>query len=290
MSEESRTTPGPSLEKFEFDLQGHRGCRGLRPENTLPAFEEALRLGVTTLELDVVISRDEHVVVSHDPWFNPVLTTLPDGSPMPEEAALDYKLFEMDYDEISRFDVGLRPHPLFPRQKKMPAVKPRLDEVIAFAESYQAACTSSKVRYNIETKSTVEGDHILHPIPERFVDLLLVVITESGIATRTTIQSFDVRTLRVVNERQSACLTSLLIDEQSGNEIDEQIAELGFRPDIYSPHYRLVSQSLIERARQLDIQVLPWTVNDAGEMKSLLAMGVDGFITDYPDMGKQFLS
>src|SRR5512141_1589187 len=99
----------------DFDKQGHRGCRGLMPENTIPAMLAAIDLGVTTLEMDVVISKDRKVVVSHDPWFSDQLTTTPEGLPLTKNEAEHRLLFDMDYDSISKYDVGLRPHPGFPR-------------------------------------------------------------------------------------------------------------------------------------------------------------------------------
>lgn len=280
------TTQAP---RFSFDLQGHRGARGLFPENTIPAFRKALELGVTTLEMDIVISQDNVVVVSHDPWFNPLLTTLPDGSYPDNDDLLSHRIFQLPYSDIESYDVGLRSHPLFPRQENLAAVKPRLLDVVNFAEEFAATHDRAPVFYNIETKTTPAGDGILHPEPDLVVDLLLNVIDDAQIAHRTTIQSFDVRTLRVAKTRGTASRLSLLVELEDGSDLGTQTDELGFMPQIYSPHFGLVTQALVEQAHSMGMQVLPWTVNDRDDMVRLLSLGVDGLITDYPDIGVELL-
>lgn len=275
--------------RYSFDLQGHRGARGLYPENTIPAFRKALELGVCTLEMDIVISQDEQVVVSHDPWFNPVLTTLPDGSHPDPESFFEYKLFEMSFEKITSFDVGLRPHPGFPDQKKIPATKPALSDVITLAEEYVASSGRSNISYNIETKTRPEGDNIFHPEPGRVVELLLDVIESHGISSRTTIQSFDPRTLRQARRIGTTCRLSLLVELEDGNDLESQTNALGFVPEIYSPHYQLVTQEVVEKAHSMGMTILPWTVNDKAVMKRLLDYGIDGLITDYPDIGIELL-
>ncbi len=136
-------------ETFTFDLQGHRGCRGLMPENTIPAMLKAIDLGVNTLEMDVCITKDSQVIVSHEPFFNHEITTKPDGSFVTEAEEKGLNLYRMDYAEIIRYDVGLKPHPRFTQQQKIAAVKPRLVDLIDAVDAY---CTSKKikpVRFNI---------------------------------------------------------------------------------------------------------------------------------------------
>lgn len=266
-----------------FDLQGHRGCRGLMPENTIPAMLHAMDLGVTTLELDVVISADGKVVVSHEPWMSSEIATKQDGTPVTHAEEKDLNLFRMNYIEIQKFDVGLKPHPRFPEQKKLNAVKPLLTVVIDSVMTYATKKGITAPRWNIETKCLPSGDNIYHPEPSVFVDLLLSVLREKKITSMVTIQSFDIRTLQYLHKIDPSVSVALLIEDNDTRTLNKQLDELGFVPSVYSPHYSLVNNELIQECHRQGIKVIPWTVNDAGKMKQLVKMGVDGFITDYPD-------
>ena len=275
-----------------FDLQGHRGARGLLPENTIRGFEKALALGAVTLEMDVVISEDGQVVVSHDPYFSAAFCSKPGGAPVTEAEERSLRLFAMPYEEIARYDCGRRGHPRFPRQEARPAVKPLLRDVIAAAEAYARRASRPAPFYNIETKSQPAGDGVLHPAPETFVRLVLAVVEEAGVARRTTVQSFDPRTLRVARrlaEEGAAppVRLALLVAEEHSRGLDADLDALGFTPDIYSPDYRLVDAALVEKAHARGVQVVPWTVNEADDMRRLKRLGVDGLITDYPDLAQQ---
>lgn len=272
-----------------FDVQGHRGARGLLPENTLPGFLRALELGVPTLEMDVVISGDSQVVLSHEPWFSGVICSLPSGEPVPAARERDYRLFEMTYEEIARFDCGRRGHPGFPRQTPMPASKPLLREVIAASETYARAHDLPPVQYNIETKAWPEGDGVFHPDPETFTRLLYDVLVETGVKDRAMLQSFDVRTLRAGRRLDPSWRLSLLVAEELDRGLAANLDALGFVPDVYSPDYRLVDAALLEEAHRRGMQVIPWTINTLEEMQRLKALGVDGVITDYPNLGVRLL-
>ena len=284
----------PDSTMHPFDLQGHRGARGLLPENTIPAFERALALGVTTLEMDVVISKDNQVVVSHDPWFSGEICSLPSGAPVPLAEERRFKIYEMTYDEIRPFDCGIRGNPRFPTQQKMRAHKPLLKDVIQFTEHYdreqKKGTTQPPVLYNIETKSNPAGDNILHPEPELFTQLLMDVLEEEGILERTTIQSFDPRTLRIAHQRNPDVSLALLVGNHDRMDLAGHIEHLGFVPRIYSPDYKLVDKKLVDDAHALNMLVLPWTVNTRQDMQKLIDLGVDGLITDYPDVGLALIS
>lgn len=267
-----------------FDVQGHRGARGLLPENTLPAFLKALELGVTTLEMDVVITKDAQVVVSHEPWFSSTICSLPSGEPVPAEAQMSYRIYDMTYEEVARFDCGRRGHPLFPRQEARAAVKPLLRDVLQAAETYAREHGLPPVRYNIETKSRPEGDGSFHPDPETFTRLLYDVLVEAGVLDRTILQSFDVRTLQAGRRIDPAWQLSLLVAREGDRGIEANLATLGFVPDVYSPDYRLVDAALVDEAHRRGMRVIPWTVNTLDAMRQLQSLGVDGLITDYPDL------
>lgn len=273
-----------------LDIQGHRGARGLLPENTIPSFKKALALGVTTLEMDVVITKDSQVVLSHEPWFSGAICSKPSGEAIPHNNEKSYKIFEMTYAEVQSFDCGLRGNPRFPRQEKMAVHKPLLHDVIAFAEAYPRQPGQAAILYNIETKSTPAGDNVFHPDPATFTTLLIDVLAANNILDRATIQSFDPRTLRVAHRVQPDLSLALLVEHHDEYTFAGHIENLGFEPAIYSPHYKLVDASLIEAAHARNIRVIPWTINTLAEMQALVDLGVDGIITDYPDISQQLLS
>ena len=273
-----------------FDLQGHRGARGARPENTWPAFRHALRAGAVTLELDVAVSADRQVVVSHEPWMNPQLCRRPSGAPIPPGEGKQHALFAMDYAEIARYNCGSLRHPGFPQQQPVAAPKPRLADVLREADVLAAALGRPRPFYNIETKTRPAWDGRFHPDPETFTRLLMETIAgagpDSSLTRRAIIQSFDPRTLRVAREAGFDGRLALLIGEEREGELAAHVAALGFAPDVYSPHYRCVDEAMIAQATEQSIQVVPWTVNEPERMRRLKAMGVSGLITDYPRRGR----
>ncbi len=264
-----------------LDIQGHRGCRGLLPENTTPAFLEAIKLGVTTLELDVVISQDQQVVVSHEPFLSHVICRTAEGRAITEEEEKKHNLYQMPYEEIARCDCGSSPHPQFPEQQNFPAYKPLLSDVIDTVEQLVAAQDLPPVVYNIETKSDPKSDNIFHPTPDKFTDLVLSVIQKKGIEDRVIIQSFDVRTLQQVRKKQPSLPLALLIGNT--DSLEKNLAKLGFTPQIYSPHFQLVDQDLIDLAEQKSMSIIPWTVNEPDDIQRMVNLKVDGIISDYPD-------
>lgn len=266
---------------MSFDWQGHRGCRGLMPENTIPAMLHAVDLGVTTLEMDAVITKDSQVILSHDPFFNHAITTKPDGSVVKESEEKSLTIYKMTYNEVSQFDVGMKAYPKFPQQKKIKAAKPRLSDVIDSVEAYTSAKKLPLKFYNIETKSKPASDNIFHPAPAEFVELIMQVIKEKKTEARTIIQSFDVRTLQYLHQNYPDIKTALLVED--AGSVQEQIAKLGFTPNIYSPEYSLVNPLMVKQCKEIGMQIIPWTVNDVRKMKELKELGVDGLITDYPD-------
>ncbi len=269
----------------DFDMEGHRGARGLAPENTLPAMLKGLELGVTTLEMDVHISKDGYVLLSHDPYINRQHELLPTGLEIPAREAKKHVIYQMDYDEIKRYDVGSKFYKKFPEQELQQAYKPLLAEVIDTAQQYIRKNQIPQVFYNIETKSTPQGDGLYHPAPEEFVEKLMAVIQEKKVEPYVIIQSFDVRTLQVLRQRYPTIKTSLLVENL--HSFDKNIADLGFTPEIYSPYYKLVTANLVQKAHDNNIKVIPWTVNSLKGMKQLRKLGVDGIITDYPNLFKE---
>lgn len=267
-----------------FDLQGHRGARGLAPENTLPSFIEAMKYGVITLEMDVVVTKDKKILVSHDPWMNKNFCTDKNGERIKRTAPIKYNIYKMTYDEVKLYDCGSIPHPRFPEQQLQPVHKPLLSELIPQIQAYLKENNLPQVRYNIEIKSVRWGNGIFHPKPKVFAELLVADLKTQGILEYTVIQSFDVRPLQYLHEVYPDIELSFLVENEKG--LEQNLKRLGFIPQIYSPNYKLVDSHLVQSAHEKGMKVIPWTVNTVVEMLELVEMGVDGLITDYPNLGK----
>lgn len=272
------------LEVTNFDKQGHRGCRGLMPENTIPAMLKAIDLGVTTLETDVTITKDKKVVLSHEPFFNHEISSKPDGSPVLLNEEKGLNIYQMTYEQVKKFDVGLRPHPRFTQQQKMAVVKPLLGDMIDSVEQYCINQHKPLPQYNIETKSQPATDDQYHPRPAEFVELLVAVIKEKKITGRVIIQSFDPRTLQYVHTKYPELRTALLIEDFNKKIFALQLQELGFIPSVYSPHFSLVTPLLVKQCKEVGISIIPWTVNDLEKISELKKMGVNGVISDFPNL------
>lgn len=269
-----------TLAQQQLDVQGHRGARGLMPENTIPAMKKGLELGVSTLELDVCISKDKLPVVSHEPYFSATITLTPEGNAIPESEEKSYNLYELNYNAIRKYDVGSKFHPGFPKQQKMTAYKPLLAELIDSVEQYAAKKNMPDPHYNIEIKSSPEGDGVYHPEPEEFVALVMQVVEGKEIQKRVILQSFDPRVLEVINNRYPYMRTAFLVDNLMGLEANLQ--RLSFQPAVYSPYHKLVTQKTVEECHERGLKIIPWTVNSKVRIGKLVRMGVDGIITDYP--------
>ena len=275
-----------SMADRNFDAQGHRGCRGLMPENTIPAMKAALDLGVTTLEMDAVITKDNKVVLSHEPFFNHEISTKPDGIFVTEAEEKTLNIFLMNYEEVKKYDVGMKPHPRFPQQKKISVSKPLLSDLLDSVQNYMSMHKRALPYFNIETKSTPLTDNVYHPGPAKFVESLMSIITEKGIGERVIIQSFDFRTLQYLHEKYPLVKTAMLIEGFDKRGLDNQLKALGFLPSIYSPEYSLVTEELVKSCHDQNIKVIPWTVNDKATIERLKGLGVDGIISDYPNLFK----
>jgi len=260
-----------------IDIQGHRGCRGLYPENSLPAFQHAIDLGVNTLELDLVISKDKKVVLSHEPFMNHEVALDISGNEISETDEKSYNLYTMTYESIKMYDCGSKLHPRFPEQKKIKVYKPLLQEVIDLAEDQ----TQNTILYNIEIKSLPIWDEIFTPKVEEFVALVLSVIKEKGIANRVTLQSFDVRALEEIKRVAPELKTSLLVDDF---ESLDKLKLLSFKPQIISPYFKLIDYETVKNLQAEGFKVIPWTLNDEKDIKTMIDYKVDGIISDYPNV------
>ena len=263
-----------------FDLQGHRGARGHAPENTLAGFERALAIGVDTLELDVGVTRDGVVVIHHDRRLNPDVARGVDGKWVSAPAPTIYSL---SYAELARYDVGrIRPGSdyarRFPHQQPIDGARiPRLSDLWPIAP---------RVRFNIETKLVPEAPEETLP-PEPFARAVIAEVRKAGVAARTTIQSFDFRTLAVVQREAPEIRTAYLTSGQRGDAVAKSVHAL--QGTIWSPNYQDLDPVALAAARGFGLKVIPWTVNEPADIARVLAMNVDGLISDYPDRVRQAL-
>lgn len=280
-----------------FDAQGHRGARGLAPENTLPAFERALETGVNTLELDVGVTADGVVVVAHDPYLNPAITRDASGRWL---AGKGPTLKSLTLAQLLAYDVG-RINPDTPYAKTFSTQAPRDGTRVPTLASLFALVKArgvNDVRFNIETKITpTQPDETVNP--EQMTRALLNVIREAGMQKRVTIQSFDWRTLQIVQGFEPAIPTVYLsIQTANTDNIRDGAWTAGFKITdhgsvpkmvkaaggaVWSPNGGAVTEALVKEAQGLGLKVVPWTINNPPDMDRLIGWGVDGIITDYPD-------
>ena len=264
-----------------FDLQGHRGARGVRPENSIPAFILALDSGVTTVEMDLAITKDKQIVVSHEPWMSAAICLQPDGSPISSSEEKTFNIYQMDYERVRTFDCGSRGNEKFPEQVKMKTAKPLLRDAIIAIEHHIKSYSLYEVDYNIEIKTTPAGDGKLHPSPEVFSDLVYNLIDQYLPLDRVVIQSFDFRVLKYWHAKYPDVRLAALIENTK--TVDANLRALGFHPSVYSPYFKLLTREKVDYLRKLKIRVIPWTVNETSDMQRFLEWKVDGLITDYPD-------
>jgi glycerophosphoryl diester phosphodiesterase len=303
-----------------FDLEGHRGARGLAPENTLPAFARALSIGVATLEMDTGVTRDDVVVVMHDSSLNPAIARGPDGRWLEKTGPA---IHDVDFAELERYDVGrLDPASRYaqPFQAQVPVDGtrvPRLSDVFALARR----AGNRDVRFNIETKLT-PTDPAETLAPEPFARRLVAEIRREGMAGRSMIQSFDWRTLQVAQREAPEIPTVYLTSQQrfldnvcSGPHAKSplvapadcgpsewtagfQLRDHGSVPRmvkaaggrIWSPYFRDVDAAKVAEAHALGVRVVAWTVTEPADVQRLLDWGVDGIISDRPDLVREILA
>ena len=286
----------------DLDTQGHRGARGLLPENTLPAFRKAIDLGMATLELDTGVTKDGVVVVWHDRRLTPAITRGPDGQWLrePTPAIHDLTYADLQTYDVGRIDPSSRNARNFPEQQPVDGTRfAKLEEVLQLGKS-----AGRPVRYNIETKLSPE-----HPdetlAPADFAEAVLAVLRANDATRDATIQSFDFRTLQHVQKVAPEVTTVYLTSQQSwgdnirtgqpgvspwtaGFDIDDHGGSIpklvkAAGGDVWSPFFREVDAASIAEAHALGLKVVVWTVNEPADMRAMIALGVDGVISDYPD-------
>lgn len=244
-------------------VHGHRGARAVLPENTLPAFEYAIRAGADVLELDLAVTKDDVLVVSHDPVVNETICTGPHGGKAIRSLTLE---------QVRQMDCGAKPNPAFSKQKPAPGARmPTLDEVLE-------ATRKSRVEYNIETKIFAAHPEYT-PTPEAFARLVLDAVRRHGVEKRVIVQSFDFRTLHAM-KRLAPAIRLAALYQGPAKDFVEIAREAG--ASIVAPHYSLVTKEQVEKAHAAGLAVVPWTANTPEVWRKLVDAGVDAIITDDP--------
>lgn len=265
----------------EFYKEGHRGGTGLMPENTIPAMKKAIEVGANVIEVDVYTTKDGKVIITHDPHINWKISLTKDGKELTEEEAKSYPVHQMNYDDIRQFDVGSKYYPPFHNQKKIKTYIPLLSELIDSVEQYTAAKKFPGVIYNIELKTSTTYDEVFNSKPDELVDAVMAVVKSKKIGDRFYIQSFDKRPLQYAHEKYPQVALGFLVSNK--DPFDENIKQLGFVPQIYSPNFKLVTPELVKQCKQSKTKLVVWTVNTKEDINNLKQLGVDGIITDYPN-------
>jgi len=256
-----------------MDVQGHRGARGHLPENTLPSFALAVEMGVTTLELDVGVTRDGVVVVHHDRGLNPAIARGPDGKWVTQAAPIHSMTFaELQRYDVGRLDTKSKYGSQFPSQKPLDGTRiPRLSDLFELTRG-------KSIRFNIEPKSDEDVPDETLP-PEPFARALIAEVRKAGVEKRTTVQAFDWRLLKVV-EREAPELPTVYCTEGAKSD-PELVRAAGGK--IWSPDFRTLTPLKLAAAKKMGIWVTVWTVNEPQDISLMTNMGVDGMASDYPD-------
>ena len=265
------------------DVQAHRGGAGLMPENTIEAMKNCLDMGVNTLEMDMVMTADGKIVVSHESYFHHRYSIRPDGTYVQKDDPKEY-IYKMTYDQVAKYDVGSRPTDTWPDKKCFPAVKPLAEDLITFVENYTKENGLSPVRYNIEIKSSqADGQSINWANYDKLADAIMRLLVKFHLDDRLVVQCFDARTLNYIQPKYPEINFSYLISNKTDLDFDGYMALLKFTPKWLSPHHSLVNDELIAKCREKGMKIVPWTVDKPEDIKRMIDLKVDAIISNYPD-------
>lgn len=269
-------------ETYKVDVQAHRGGMGLYPEESLEAMLNSVDLGVNTLEMDLCVSQDHKVMLSHDKYFHHRYSTRPDGTPVMAGDEKVY-LYTLPYSEIVKWDTGIKENPDWPEKKCIPTHKVLAADVVTAVEEYTKEKGLPPMYYNIEIKSDdEEGEGTLWPEYHEFTDVCMAVLDSLNLGDRLIIQCFDERALNYINEKYPGHRISSLWESWE-KDFDAQMALLDFIPEWVSPPSENVDSLFMARAHEKGMKVVTWTVDDPAEMKRLMDLRVEGIISNYPD-------
>lgn len=277
----------PVKEKLPV-VHAHRGGASLYPENTVLAMVHAAAAGVPVMELDLHVTKDSIVVVSHDAYLNHDKALTPEGEPIPADKDRDYKIYAMTYDSLRRYDVGSLPNPAYSRRKNVKCCVPPVADLIDSVELFTKSNGIAPVSYNIEIKSDPLKDGIYSPDYRTFADLCMKVLLGKKLGKRLLVQCFDVRTLNYLHEKYPDVRLSYLVEDKNAT-FEELMSRLDFVPQVYSPESDMLTEEVAGKVHAKGMELAPWTVDEKPEVERLKKLGVDAIITNQPDSVMRWL-
>ncbi|GAA4084618.1 glycerophosphodiester phosphodiesterase family protein [Mucilaginibacter panaciglaebae] len=269
-----------------FFKVGHRGTRGLMPENTIPAMEKGIEVGANMVEMDVHITKDGQVIVYHDESFDPTYTLMPNGSDIPVKERTRYTFYQMNYADIKPFIIGTKAYPAYPQQQSLKTYTPLLGELIDSVDAYTQAKGLPGVYYLVEIKSAEKTDGFDQPAPAEYMKKVMNVLKPKKLGKRLIIQSFDMRPLQVLHSEYPEIALGYLTSDKTLS-VAGDISKLGFAPMFYNPYGKLITAEMVKQCHEKGMLIAPWTINTVAEMRHFKSIGVDGIITDYPNLFKE---
>ena len=260
------------------NIYGHRGARGLYPENTINGFISAMNFPIQGFELDVVVNKSGQLILSHEPWMNHQICTDANGSQITESYGKELNIYKMDYEQICKYDCGSLAHPLFPEQQLFSAKKPTLDALVQkLINEHQRT-----VELLIEIKSDPKYYGVYQPEPEVYARQIDAYIKELEFKVAPVLMSFDPNILNAINRIDTNYRIGFLVNNTKS--VGENLTLLNFRPDQYNPLHNTVSIEIIHELAGKDIEIIPWTVNTIEDAQRLSNIGISSIITDYPNL------
>jgi len=264
-----------------IDLQAHRGGAGLMPENTFTSMKNALDMRINTLEMDLQITSDGKVVVSHDNYFHPRCAIRPDGTPVQQGEPKEY-IHTMPYDSAAKYEVGLKPTDKWPEKALISEHVPLASELLDFTEQYAKDNGIPLPGYNIEIKSrTGEGEGTLWPDYVEFCDTCIPLLLSKNLGERLIVQTFDPRSMEYIHEKWPEVILSYLTEKDP--DIEAILATISFQPQWWSPNYAAITPENVAFCHKRGIKVVPWTVDEPEDIRRMADCGVDAIISNYPD-------
>ena len=260
---------------------GHRGARGVFPENSIPGFQLALAKGADMLELDLAVTRDKQIVLSHDPVIPEGLCEHSENGNVEEE---DRTIYQMTYQEVQAFSCGQAGHPKFPNQEKVGVEIPLLSTVIDSCLAFAKANGLPIPRFDVELKFSEKNEGVYYPEKEEYVSLVLKLLKNKGVADRCVLTSFDLGIVQTIHQQSPETKVGWIIANFKG--VKGNVKQLGFAPDYFVVYHRLASKKMVRDTGEQGIGIMVWTVNSPKRIEKLQKKGVTSIISDYPGLVK----